>query len=160
MAPYRLKWSTIYTVDIRTAKTNSNTGYSQPRHLPSAWNHHSSLAHHCEFTPCYNQPWVGRLKFRLEINSTLVWLYMLVVSVWFCLMCDLERSPKIGSCMTGHQSQLLKCRTMTSKILAWTCQGLQQLAQVSSQLPAFHNWIPGQISEGTLSLWSTRIQIQ
>jgi len=25
--------------------------------------------------PCYNQPRVGRLKFRLETNSTVVWLY-------------------------------------------------------------------------------------
>ena len=25
--------------------------------------------------PCYNQPWVSRPKFRLETNSTVVWLY-------------------------------------------------------------------------------------
>jgi len=40
--------------------------------------------------PCYNQPWVSRSKFRLKTNST-VHLYMLVVLVWFCLMCNLER---------------------------------------------------------------------
>ena len=32
LAPWWLKWSTIYTVDL--CKTSSNTGYSQPRHLP------------------------------------------------------------------------------------------------------------------------------
>ena len=38
------------TVDVWTAKTSSNAGHGQPRHLPSAWNHYLSLSHHCEFT--------------------------------------------------------------------------------------------------------------
>ena len=38
--------------------------------------------------PCYNQPRVGRLKFRLETNSTVVWLYsggvsLILPDVWF-----------------------------------------------------------------------------
>ena len=34
--PWWLKWSKINTVDLWTAKTSSNTGYSQPRDLPVA----------------------------------------------------------------------------------------------------------------------------
>jgi len=34
LAPLLLKWSTLYTVDVWAAKTNSNTGYSQPGYLP------------------------------------------------------------------------------------------------------------------------------
>ena len=38
--------------------------------------------------PCYNQPQVSRLKFRLETNSTVVWLYagcvsLILPDVWF-----------------------------------------------------------------------------
>ena len=34
LAPWWLKWSTLYTVDVWAAKTSSNAVYSQPRHLP------------------------------------------------------------------------------------------------------------------------------
>jgi len=47
--------------------------------------------------PCYNQPQVGRPKFRLETNSTVVWLYASGVSLIFCLIFDLEWLPEIGS---------------------------------------------------------------
>jgi len=34
LAPQCLKWSTIDCVDVWAAQRSSNTGYSQPRHLP------------------------------------------------------------------------------------------------------------------------------
>ena len=51
--------------------------------LASAWKRHwashitvNSPPPDCEFTsPCYNQPQVGRPKFRLKTISTVVWLY-------------------------------------------------------------------------------------
>ena len=65
----------IYTMDVWIAKTSSNTGYCQPRHSPvletAIRAFHTSLWIH----PCYNQPRVRRLEFRLETNSTVVWLY-------------------------------------------------------------------------------------
>jgi len=68
LAPYWLKWSTIYSVDVGAAK-RSNTDICQCLEPPfepftSPWIH-----------PCYNQPQVSKPKFRLETNSTVVWLY-------------------------------------------------------------------------------------
>jgi len=63
-------------VDVWAAKRSSNTGYSQPRHLPVP--EAAIGAFHTTMNPPllqYNQPRVSRPKFRLEINSTLVGLY-------------------------------------------------------------------------------------
>ena len=75
LAPQWLKWSTIYSVDVWAAKRSSNTiAIASPdtcqrlkppfKPFTSPWIH-----------PCYNQPRVSRPKFRLETNSTVVWLY-------------------------------------------------------------------------------------
>ena len=56
-------------MDVWAAKRSSNTGYSQPRHLPVP---ESAIQ---AFQITYNQPQVSRPKFRLETNSTVVWLY-------------------------------------------------------------------------------------
>ena len=36
---------------------------------------HQGICDHDLFHSCYNQPRVGRLKFRLKTNSTVAWLY-------------------------------------------------------------------------------------
>ena len=107
LAPQCLKWSTINSVDVWAAQRSSNTGYSQCLNPPfepftSPWIH-----------PCYNQPRVSRPKFRMETNSTVVWLYAGGVS----LMCDLEWFPKIRShfilvcwiCMASIMLNKLMC---------------------------------------------------
>ena len=87
LAPWWLKWSTVYTVDVWAAKKNSNTGYSQSRHLPvpeaAIWVFHTPW-----INPCYNQPQVSGPKFRLETNSTVLWLCagsvsLILPDVWF-----------------------------------------------------------------------------
>ena len=80
----------IYTVDIWTAKTSSNTNLDTHQCLKPPFKPFISPWIHT----CYNQSWVGRLKFRLametllEINSTVVWLYaggvsLIFPDVWF-----------------------------------------------------------------------------
>jgi len=62
---------------VWTAKRSSNTGYSQPRHLPV------SKAAIQAFHITVNSPllqsalsnYISRSKFRLETNNTVVWLY-------------------------------------------------------------------------------------
>ena len=124
LAPQWLKWSKIYTVDVCTAKTSSNTGYSTPdtcqclklsfEPFTSSWIH-----------PCYNQPWVGRPKFRLETNSTVVWLYAGGVSLilpdvcfgmvsqdWVTYIDNRWMSCK--GCVYVLSVRVLSCSTVTS----------------------------------------------
>ena len=93
VAPWWLKWSKIYTVDVWTAKTSSNTASPDTcQSLKPPFELFTSLWTH----PCYNQPQLGRPKFRLElIVQWCGYVCMLVVLVWFCLMCNLER-PRLG----------------------------------------------------------------
>ena len=52
LASWWLKWSKIITENFWTAKTSSNSGYCQPKHLhASARNCHFSLSHHRKTTP-------------------------------------------------------------------------------------------------------------
>ena len=64
-------------MDVWAAKSSSNTGYSQPRHLPVP-----EAAIQAFHVPV-NSPLlrVSRPKFRLETNSTVVWLYVGGVSL-------------------------------------------------------------------------------
>jgi len=93
LAPWRLKWSTIYTVDIWATKTSSNTGYSQPRHLPvpeaTIWAFHITV----------NSP-----PLQLASGWKLVaqWCgYMLVVLVWCAIWNGFPRLGHIYSCWSG-----------------------------------------------------------
>ena len=64
-------------MDIWPAKTSSNTGYSQPRHLPVPET--AIRAFHIivnsPLLQSNNQLRVSRPKFRLGTNSTVMWLY-------------------------------------------------------------------------------------
>jgi len=50
-----LKLSKIYTVDVWAAKTSSNTGFSQPRHLPVP----ETAIRVFHITVCYDKRHVG-----------------------------------------------------------------------------------------------------
>jgi len=61
-------------VDVWTAKRSSNTGYSQPRHLPVP--EPAIRAFYITMnSPLLQSASISRPKFRLETNSTVVWLY-------------------------------------------------------------------------------------
>jgi len=135
LAPWWLKWSTLYTVDIWTAKTSSNTGYNpdtcqylKPPFKPftSPWIH-----------PCFNQPQGSRPKFRLETNSTVVWLYVGGVSLilpdvrfgtvsldWvafgnaFAVQCY-EFSHTIAKAPFFHEAKILPYHGYLFSILYW-----------------------------------------
>jgi len=92
LAPWWLKWSTLYTVDVWAAKKKQQHWMQPAQTLASAWSRHSSLSHHREFTPAtISLEWVDQsLGWKLIVQ----WCsYMLVALVWFCLMSDLERFP-------------------------------------------------------------------
>ena len=116
LAPWWLKRSTIYSVDVRAAKRSSKTGYSQPRHLPvreaNIWAFHITMN-----LPCHNQPRVSNqsLGWKLIVQ----WCgYMLVVLVGFFLMCDLERFHQIRSHIQYYCTLQLKyCRECISKLI-------------------------------------------
>jgi len=60
-------------VDVWAAKKSSNTAQT----LASAYKAAIRAFHITvnRIHPCYNQPRVSRPKFRLDANSTVVWLY-------------------------------------------------------------------------------------
>ena len=64
-------------MDIWTAKTRSNTGYCQRRHSSVPETAIGGL----HITANSLLPQVGWLKFKLETNSTVVWLYACGVSL-------------------------------------------------------------------------------
>ena len=63
----------IYTMNIWTAKTNSNTRYCQPRHSPEPENAIPAFSITVN-SPLLESASSSRLKFRLETNSTVMWL--------------------------------------------------------------------------------------
>ena len=81
-------------MDTCTAKTISNTGNYQIT-VPEA----TIRAFHItvKIHPCYNQPRVGRLKFRLETTSTVVWLYTGGVSL---ILPDVQFGTVSQDCVT------------------------------------------------------------
>jgi len=64
-------------VDVWAAKRSSNTGYSQPRHLPvpEAAIQAFHITVNSPLLHSASSNYISRPKFRLETNSTVVWLY-------------------------------------------------------------------------------------
>ena len=111
--------STLWTFAL-LHKTSSSNAYSQPRHWPVP----ESIIQVFHIT--VNSPLLqsGRLNFRLETNSTVMWLYASGVSL-ICQMCDLEQFFKIGSqILQLPTSYPVHCSSHKSKLLNHHCQNL------------------------------------